>query len=424
MNKNENNQGFCAFANSFQAVTVPGLERIGMLCKLLGNPENRLKIIHVAGTNGKGSTCACLSSIFQNAGFKVGKYISPNLLKVNERISICDEDISDAELNRLLERLEPLCITVQKKLGLAPTQFEIWTAAAFLYFAEQDCDYVILEVGLGGEFDATNVIDRCELSVITRLGVDHTQYLGSSIEKIASAKAGIIKRKQTVDAVITVKQEESALRIIEERATQLGKRLIAADPKPLGAEGAFERFALSGIGEIKCGISGYHQIENAALAAIAAKELGVASEHIISGIAMAKNPARFEIIRDNDPVVIYDGGHNENGIAALTASLDRYYPNRKITVVFACMKDKDISQSLKMLSKRCTHFIFTTVKNNPRADTAAGVKKRAAELGYASEAFEEISDAYQAAIARGELTVICGSLYLYKDLCEYLKKNI
>ncbi len=414
---------FAHFANSFQAVTVPGLERIGMLCELLGNPERELRIIHVAGTNGKGSTSANIACILEDAGFKVGKYISPNLIKVNERISVCGEDISDAALSEVLEKIRPLSAEVEKKLGLAPTQFEIWTAAAFYYFAEQKCDYVVLEVGLGGELDATNVIERCELSVITRLGLDHTQYLGGTIAEIAAAKAGIIKKNQAVDAVITVKQEDEALKVIEKRAEELGKRLIVAEPTPLGAIGAYECFSLDGIGEIRCGISGYHQIENASLAAIAAHELGIDGSHIVSGIARAKNPARFEVISEN-PDVIYDGGHNENGITALMSSLERYYPCRAKTVVFACMKDKEIAESLKMLSAGNTEFIFTTVKDNPRADTAEGLLKRAEALGFSGTAYEQIGEAYEAAVSRGRLTVICGSLYLYKDLCEYLGRGI
>ena len=159
------------------------------------------------------------------------------------------------------------------------------------------------------------------------------------------------------------------------------------------------------------------------LAATAAKMLGIPEKFIKSGIARAKNPARFELLAE-DPPIIYDGGHNENGITALTRSLERYFGKQKKTVVFACMRDKDIKESLQLLSENGTEFIFTTVKDNPRASSAEELKRRAAEYGYTGDAYEEIGDAYEAARSRGQLTVICGSLYLYGDLMRYLNKEI
>ena len=412
-------QEFANYANSFQAVTVPGLERISALCKKLGDPQDKLRFIHIAGTNGKGSTSANLACILEEAGYKTGKYISPNLIKVNERISVSGEDISDDDLDVLLRRIEPFAKEVERELGIAPTQFEIWTALAFLYFAENECDYVVLEVGLGGEFDATNLIKKNELAIITRLGLDHMQYLGDTIEEVARAKAGIIKADSRYSTVITVKQEDRAMAQLRARAEELSHKLITVDPTPMGRVGICESFSLDGMEGLECGIPGYHQIENAALAATAAKILGIPEEAIRRGIKRAKNPARFELI-DNDPPTIYDGGHNENGIEALCASLERYYGDEPRTVVFACMKDKDIRGSLELLSRVDTEFIFTTVKNNPRADSAEGLRRRAAELGYGGVACETIGEAYELARSKGRLTAICGSLYLYKDLSEYL----
>lgn len=419
--KMKKDESFKNFANSFQAVTVPGLSRIGALCKKLGDPQRGMKFIHVAGTNGKGSTSANIACILESAGYKVGKYISPNLLKVNERISVNGEDISDEELSDLLSRIEPLSAEVEKEDGLAPTQFEIWTAAAFLYFKEKSCDYVVLEVGLGGELDATNVIEENTVAVITRLGLDHTQYLGSTIEEVAAAKAGIIKKKCDTGAVVTVEQVPEALAVIEKKTSACGLSLMIPKYESAGTDENFEVFDCEGIRNIKCGISGLHQIENAALAVKVAKLLGIKEEHIRAGIASARNPARFELIR-NDPPVIYDGGHNENGIEALTASLMRYFGACEKTVIFACMADKDIEASLKMLSDK-TQFIFTEVKDNPRALSADALKKKAAALGFVGEAYENVGDAYEAALKAGRLTVICGSLYLYRDFREYLNKK-
>ena len=419
--KKKADRSFKKYANSFQAVTVPGLERISALCELLGNPEDRLKIIHVAGTNGKGSTCQNLATILEAAGYKTGKYISPNLIRVNERISINGKDISDDDLDAILNELEPLTGVVEKRCGLAPTQFEIWTAAAFLYFARSKCDYVVLEVGLGGELDATNVIKKNELAIITRLGLDHTQYLGDTLTSVAKAKCGIMKRNSRYGAVITPKQEDEAMAVIYKHAEELGISVIVAEPTEEETRGIYESFSVGGISSIECGIPGLHQIENAALAALAARRLGIDEATIRLGIKRAKNPARFEVI-DENPTVIYDGGHNENGITALNASLEKYYPDMPRTVIFACMRDKEIGESLRLLSRGDTRFIFTTVKDNPRAATAEETKERAAALGYTGEAREEIGEAYELARERGRLTVICGSLYLYKDLREYLDK--
>lgn len=420
--KTNSKTSFREFANSFQAVTVPGLERIGALTEKLGHPERALKFIHVAGTNGKGSVSAYMERILSAAGYKVGKYISPNLIKVNERISVSGTDITDEELQTILDKIEPLAKEVEAECGIAPTQFEIWTAAAFVYFSDKECDFVVLEVGLGGEFDATNVIPTNEIAIITRLDIDHTQYLGTSIEEIAKAKAGIIKKGCATATVVTVNQVPEALGVLESTALDKGCTLTVADPVPTGRRGIYESFSVCGIDGIVCGIAGYHQIENAALAVIAAKRLGISDEHIKQGIYEAKNPARFELVSENPPV-IFDGGHNENGIGALCASLEAYYKNADKTVIFACMRDKEIRFSLEKLNTGNTEFVFTTVKNNPRASGAQELYERARSLGFDGKYFEELSEAYAYAISRGALTVICGSLYLYKDFME-MKENI
>lgn len=416
------NKDFKTYANSFQAVTIPGLERIASLLQKLGNPEKKLKFIHIAGTNGKGSVSANMACILEDAGLKVGKYISPNLIKVNERISICGEDIPDGELAEILSAIEPLSKEVEAECGIPPTQFEIWTATAFFYFAKKNCDIVVLEVGLGGEFDATNVIPSNEIAIITRLGIDHTSYLGNTISEIASAKAGIIKEDCKTKAVITVNQGDEALDVIRAVAMKKGSRVVVASPTPRSVNGIHEIFDVAEIKEIECGISGYHQIENASLAAIASTALGIDEKYIKSGILRAKNPARFELIQENPPV-LYDGGHNENGIEALVASLKRYFGTVPKTVIFACMRDKDIKDSLRMLSYSDTEFIFTTVKDNPRASGAEELYKRASSLGFDGVYFENIGDAYREALSRNRLTVICGSLYLYKDFSEECLKK-
>ena len=418
------NNRFANYANSFQAVTVPGLTRIALLCQKLGSPEKSLRFIHIAGTNGKGSVAAYTASILEKAGFCVGKYTSPNLLRVNERVTVNGEPISDDALQSILSKIEPLSLEVEKETGLAPTQFEIWTAMAFVHFAKKQCDYVVLEVGLGGELDATNVIEQNEIAVITRLGLDHTQYLGKTIEEVAKAKCGILKRNSKTRTVVTVMQEKEAMRVINEKAEEQGLSVVTVSPTIYDCDGIYERFTLPDFPVLTCGLSGLHQPENAALAATVAKELGVSYEDILYGIKNAVHPARFELIR-KDPTVIFDGGHNPNGIEAAVASLHRYFGKVKKTVIFACMADKEIAPSLALLSEGETEFVFTTVKDNPRAMTASDLLLRAKGDGFDGVAFEELRDAYQYAKEKGDLVLICGSLYLYKDLYdEILSKNL
>ncbi|HBJ19234.1 MAG TPA: hypothetical protein DDY70_05820, partial [Clostridiales bacterium] len=411
--KNKSSADFSAYANSFQAVTIPGLSRIKALLDALGNPENSLRFIHIAGTNGKGSVAADIASILTAAGYRVGKYTSPNLLRVNERISVASEDIPDGALDALLERIRPLADKIREEGGIPPTQFEIWTAAAFVYFKEESCDYVVLEVGLGGEFDATNVIPQNEIAVITRLGMDHMQYLGNTLSDIARAKCGILKTDSATHRLITPAQEPEAMAVIRAACEEKGIALTVPAPVSEGAEGYLERFSVGKYQHLLTGIPGYHQIENAALAVMACDALGIGEDAIRQGIAAAKNPARFEILREN-PTVIYDGGHNENGIRALTASLDRYFPGEKKSVIFACMADKATDVSLSLLSEGTEAFFFTEVKDNPRALHAEDLAARAAALGISGTVCKNVGDAYEAAVAAGRLTVICGSLYLYE----------
>ena len=206
----DNNQ-FVNYANGFQAVPRLGLERITYLMQLLGNPQDSLRCIHVAGTNGKGSVCAFTESMLLAAGYKVGKYISPNLVRVNERITVCREEISDGDLNALLAQIEKIIPEAEKVLGDKISQFEIWTAAAFCYFAKMDLDYVVLETGLGGEFDATNVISKNVMSVFTQIDIDHVEYLGDTIEKIATTKSKTLQADCESGVTVVSNQDETAI---------------------------------------------------------------------------------------------------------------------------------------------------------------------------------------------------------------------
>ena len=412
----KNDNQFKTYANGFQAVPRLGLERITYLMNLLGNPQNSLRYIHVAGTNGKGSVCAFTESMLLAAGYKVGKYISPNLVRVNERITVCREEISDDDLNALLAKIEKIVPEAERALGDKISQFEIWTAAAFCYFAEQNLDYVVLETGLGGEFDATNVISHNVMSVFTQIDIDHVEYLGDTIEKIATTKSKTIKSNCESGVTIVSAQDEAAIRVIGEEAARQGTKLVVPEEAVIeGTEEIYEIISYGGMKALRLGLGGIYQIQNACTAIECAKALGLSEDAIRKGLAEAKNPARFEMI-GTEPTTLYDGGHNPNGVRSLKASLDRYYPNVKRTIVFACMADKDFMPSLNMLNDGFSSFVFTTVQDNPRAMGAEALCKKAAEGGILGEWAPNLREALALARSKGDLTLACGSLYLYKDL--------
>lgn len=428
------NTDFNKFANSFQAIARLRLEAIECLLKYLGNPHKDLDFIHVAGTNGKGSVCNFLQSIFTKAGYHTGLYTSPNLISVCERISVDGKLISEDELEQLLNTVEIASNKVAADLGDPPTQFEIWTAAAFLYFKQSSCDIVVLETGLGGTRDATNIIPPPLASVITRLDLDHTEYLGDTIEAIATEKAGIIKSHTNGKAglCVTSQQSNAALAVIKSACKEKNNRLlIATAPQNCRADNFHEVFDYTTsdgkiiINNIKSGICGFYQPENAALAAECANALGISPEFIISGIAAATNPGRFEII-SQDPLVIYDGAHNKNGMSALVSCLKRYFPNwNGGAFIIAFMGDKDMDSAFEVLKKSelldGSSIYAVQVKNNPRAASAEKICEVAQRVGISATPFEKLDTAYKAALVNDKPVILCGSLYLYKDFDEVLR---
>ena len=411
---------FKEYANSFQTVSRLGLERETDLLLRLGNPEKDLRCLHIAGTNGKGSVAVYLASVLRAAGYSVGLYTSPNLVRVNERISVNGEPIPDADLDRLMTKVGGAAGDVEIALHETPTQFEIWTALAFLYFKERAVDYVVLETGLGGEFDATNVIPSNVAAILTKIDLDHVDYLGDTVEKIALTKSKIVKAACESGYMISAPQSPDAERVIRERAEEVGVTPVFVEPPEAGDfDKIYERFAYRGI-DLAPSLGGTHQIENACVACETALRLGIAPEAIAAGIASARHPGRLELL-SGDPVILYDGGHNPNGIAALNASLDRYFPGREMTVIFACMKDKDVAPSLRLLAEPGRDFLFTTVQNNPRALPASDLAAKAAELGIRGEIADTLTDAIKQAEGKNKMILICGSLYLYADLPEELR---
>ena len=414
---------FKKYANSFQTKSRLGLESIGALCEKCGNPQNNLKFIHVAGTNGKGSTCAFLQCILSESGLKTGKFISPNMIDVCERISIDGKNISSEEMDALLTQVEYYAREVESEKGAMPTQFEIWTAAAFIYFAKEKCDIVVLETGLGGRLDATNIISAPILSIITKIDIDHIEYLGGTIEKIAAEKAGIIKEGTTV--ITTPNQPREALAVLEKAAGEKDADFILAyECSNHSHNGMSEVFDLEEFKNLKINLAGIHQTENASLAVTAAVFLKIEEKHIRTGLDKARNIGRFEKLSDS-PCVIFDGAHNLNGTQALVNAVNRYFPEEKLSIIYAAMADKDIDASLKHMKENgfCekTKVFAVTVRDNPRAQTPQKLAQQFISFGFDAEPFDTVADAYEKAIKENPVTLICGSLYLYKDLMEYNK---
>lgn len=413
---------FVGYANSFQAIARLELESIRLLLDYLGHPEKELKFIHIAGTNGKGSVAAFLQSIFSCAGIKTGKYISPNMVSVCERISIDGEDISEEELFKTLKAVEKASEKVTEKLGSPPTQFEIWTAVAFCYFKEKKCELVILETGLGGARDATNVIEPPLASVITRIAFDHMGYLGNTLAEIAAQKAGIIKEHAggAEGAVFTCRQDGEAAEVLKEECEKKKNKLFVSENfevhEPVGMH---EVISYRGLGSLEIGLAGQHQIENACIAIDAALYFGIEEKYIRHGLRLAKNIGRFEMISKN-PQTIFDGAHNPNGMQGLVCGLKRYFSNMKPCFVMGFMADKDISKSAEIIKKEYPDLkIFTVrVEENPRAAKANELAEKLNACGLDAAPCADIKAALDAAKNAGDFVVVCGSLYLYKDLAD------
>ena len=406
---------FVRYANSFQTVINLGLERISALLECVGNPQKQLNVIHIAGTNGKGSVCSFLQSILTKSGQKTGKYISPNMLRVNERISVDGRDISDADLERLLLKIEQYLPQVKEQTGEIPSQFEVWTAVAFCYFLEQHCDVVVLETGLGGRYDATNVVEKPLCTVITRIAIDHVGYLGNTLSEIAFEKAGIIKENVPL---VTLPQDEEVMEVLKSVTNEKNASLfVTKKPREHSPQNCCEVFSYENLQNLVCGISGYHQIENACLAVETARYLNVSEKNIRVGLQAARHIGRLEQLDEN---ILFDGAHNLNGMLALKKSLNRYYPDRDKIFISAFMKDKDIRSSLEVFSGET--FYFTTVKNNERAQAPEELLKIGCAAGVQGQAFSTLEQALLCAKKQKKLIVICGSLYLYQDVFEILPK--
>lgn len=393
-----------------------GLRRISALLKELGNPQEKLEFIHVAGTNGKGTTSTMLSSILCAAGKKTGLFTSPYVFDFCERIQINNKNIPHDDLSRVVEKVKNACDRLSSK-GTEPTEFEAITAAAMLYFYEQKCDAVVLEVGLGGRYDSTNIIPCPKAAVITSISLDHTKILGDTVEKIAAEKCGIIKNGGTV--ITTSEQNEKALSVIKDTVRVKNGRLLIGDVSAaeILSEDIFgTEISYNGL-TVKIPLVGRHQVENTVGVITAARALGISDEFIKKGIESTVIHARMEII-SRSPVIMLDGGHNPECAAALENVLVRFAGDKSITALIGMMADKDTKDYLATILPHCKTAVFTK-PSNPRAEDEAELLCEGECFCKDAVSVKDPKDAYKKArslVKNGDMLLVCGSFYLLSDI--------
>ncbi len=395
-----------------------GLGRMAKFLSYLGNPQDKLKFIHIAGTNGKGSTTAMTARVLEYAGYKTGMYISPYVIEFRERMQINGEMIPKEKLVEYVERVKVI-VDKMKADGECPTEFEVVTAIALCWFADSGCDIVCFEVGLGGRFDATNVISSPLMSVICSISFDHVDILGDTIEKIAEEKCGIIK--PGCDVISYPLQDKKALEVIKKYAAQNSSKLIIGDYSAVKViKDSFFNKVIEYKGfTLTLGLPGEHQTANTVnvmeiLLNLRSKGYNIPDEAIINGITDTRFPARLEKLSDK-PLVVLDGAHNPSGINALSESIDKL-GDIPITLVIGMLSDKDYNSSMKILAPKCKR-IFTLTPPSPRA--LSGDELKAVALKYCNDA-ESFGDdiqgavyaAIEAAMAENGAVIMCGSLYL------------
>ncbi len=359
-----------------------GLENIRRFLKLIGNPEKRLKIIHVAGTNGKGSVCSMISSCLVEAGLDVGLYTSPHLVRVNERVKVNGKEISDDELEGIAERV----LKTQEESGIDLTFFETMTVIAFVYFNERKVDYAVLEAGMGGRLDATNV-GMPLVSAITNIGLEHTDVLGRTIAEIAGEKSGIIKE----NGVVVTGAKGRGLLAVRKAAEEKGARLVVAKNSC----------------SFKLGLRGSYQSENAAVAAAVLDVIGIAEDAVRRGLEKARWPGRFDFFREN---LLLDCAHNSDGISALARSLSEI-SYESLILVFGVMKDKNLkamSNKLKVLKAKSVIATMADV-NGARSPEEVAAHFEGA---YAASRLCEAIDYAREICNKRDLIVVTGSVFL------------
>lgn len=407
------------------STTRLGLGRTKELLAGIGNPQKKLKFIHITGSNGKGSTCAILDSCLRNAGYRTGLYTSPYICEFNERIQVDGVSIPGDELAAITERVRAYADTMEDH----PSQFELVTAIAMEYFYEKKCDIVVLEVGMGGALDSTNAIDAPEVAVFTNIGLEHTEYLGKTIEEIAATKGGIIKPGCNVVCYDT---DAKALKVLKDICEEKQVPMQVADFSHLseqshdlyGQKVSFKSHNGSVL-RFNYPLLGKHQQHNLSVALTVLEVMNqrgfkISDEAITRGVEAVRWPARFEVL-SREPLFILDGGHNPQCAEAMAGILNDYLHDTKVTFLMGVLADKDYNAMLNSVSPFAKRFVCVT-PNSPRALQAEELKKVINALGYEAEAMPDVPAGIKKAQEYPEPVVAFGSLYMSGAVLNAFKK--
>lgn len=410
-----------------------GLERTYKLLEFLDNPHGKLKIIHVAGTNGKGSTTAMITSMLKEAGYKVGMYTSPFLEEFEERIQINGNNIPKEKLAQLMTKIKYAVDKVIEEGYNHPTEFEIITALMFLYFATEKVDFAVVEVGLGGRLDSTNVITPI-LSVITSISFDHTNILGNTLEEIAREKAGIIK--EGIPTLI-YPQEEIVEKVLSEKCEELGAKLykINKDDAKLveiiKEDKIYQlvKVKLDDEYDVKLQLLGEHQILNLAVALkaleiIKDKAAKLSKESIIKALSEVRWNGRLEVM-SNEPCVVIDGAHNIQGITQLDKNIKKYFKYDDLYLILGILADKDVDHMVKVITPQAKK-VFTVTPNSIRAETSEELMGVVKKYNQDCQAYSDYKSAFEDALKlckKDDLLLISGSLYMIGEMRGIIKKH-
>ena len=404
--------------------SIPGLSRTQELLSKMGNPEKDLKYVHIAGTNGKGSTAAMTASILRKAGYRTGLYTSPYIYRFHERMQIDGEQISDEDLIEITEYVKPLADSMSE----SPTEFELVCCIAFEYFKRKKCDIVVLEVGMGGEFDATNVIPCPEVAVITNIGLDHTDVLGSTVEEIALTKSGIFKEG---GSAVVYRGAPSVEAVFEDvcRKNNVNLKKADFDSLKLNSLDLFgQNFDCGSRKNIQLPLLGDHQLHNASVVLSVADTLiekgwKISEENIYDGIRDVSWPGRFDIVC-RDPLFIIDGGHNPQCLEALVKNVEDYLSGRKVIALTGVLADKDYGDMYRPILPLIHEFVCIT-PDNPRKMEAEDLASYLRAVGAKATACGSTQDGVRKAIelAGKDGAILCfGSLYSIGAIHDGLKE--